>query len=229
MTASGGRLSRDLSELIETYLSHTQKGREMKRKARSNTGATVASVRITASTAPDDSSHSKNKIVIQSGYALSGSSENDRGELCRVSVSEPRLKALLSSNAAALRELSKQTRALARFSRRTKSPLPSEGRSHLLEQHVKAVNLSFARYIKSREALLLYIKTSLWQSKFYGESTGTVRSQTIRNQATILKQTMNPAAPYMVAPIAVSPAKQLASSSAGGRDARPDALMGNAS
>lgn len=193
----------------------------MKRKVRSRAGTTVASVRITASTAPDDSSLSQHKVVIQSAYALSASSKNTRGELCHASVSEPRLKALLSSNAAALRELTKQTTALARLSRRTNHPLASEGYSHLLEQQVKVVNLTFARYIKSREELFLYIKTSFWRSKFYGESAGTVRNDSIRNQP-ILKQLMNSAAPP-------SPAKQLASSSDGTRAPGRDALVGNAS
>jgi hypothetical protein len=186
VTASGGHLSRDLSELIETYLSHTKKERGMKRKVRSRAGTTVASVRITAFTAPDDSSLSQHKVVIQSAYALSASSKNTRGELCHASVSEPRLKALLSSNAAALRELTKQTTALARLSRRTNHLLASEGYSHLLEQQVKVVNLTFARYIKSREELFLYIKTSTSRRASGGrnfmasprEQCGTIRFET---------------------------------------------------
>jgi hypothetical protein len=220
-------LPRDLSELVETYLSQSAGVRGIKRKARS----TVALVRITASTARKDPS-SQHKMVIRSGYALSGSAEDERGELSQVSVTEPRLRALLSSNAAALREFSKQTRALARFSRRTesrqsKSPIASEKHGDLLEQQVKAVNLAFAHYIKSRKELFLYIKTSFWRSKFHGESTGPMRNHSIRNQ------TLNHAAPNVVpnmaTALAASAAKQLASNSNGRREARRDAPMGNAS
>jgi hypothetical protein len=231
--ASGGHLPRDLSELIETYLSQSAGARGIKRKTRS----TVASVRITASTARNDSSPSQHKIVIRSGYALSGSTEDARGELCQVSVTEPRLRALLSSNAAALREFSKQTRALARISRRTesrqaKSPIASQGHGDLLEQQVKAVNLAFARYIKSRQELFLYIKTSFWRSKFHGESATTVRSQPL-NHAAPNRVAPNMAVPSMLTTLAASAAKQLSRSVPPGENAQPEASRhasaGNAS
>jgi hypothetical protein len=216
-------LSRDLSELIETYLSQSAGVRRINRKSRS----TVATVRITALMGPDASCPSPHKIVIQSGRAISSSAgpgHSDTSDVCisDACTDEPRLRALLSATAMALRELSKETRALARLSRRMKSPLASEGYSHLLEQQVNAVNLGFARYIKSRGELFLYIKTSFWRSKLYGGCTGPVQNDSIPNLP------MNSAGLNLSAPMAASGANQLAPHADRQPNARRGALMVNA-
>jgi hypothetical protein len=85
-----------------------------------------------------------------------------------VSFDDSKLLPLLASAAKSFRAFCAEVRALRRLTNRMKTPLSSEGYNYLLEQQVSKVTRSFGDYIKQREELFLYIKTSFWRSRSYG-------------------------------------------------------------
>jgi hypothetical protein len=85
-----------------------------------------------------------------------------------VSFDDPHLGPMLSGTAKSFRAFCIEVRGLRRLTNRMKTPLSSEGYNYLLEEQISKVTRSFADYIKHREELLLYIKTTFWRSRSYG-------------------------------------------------------------
>jgi hypothetical protein len=85
-----------------------------------------------------------------------------------VSFDDPHLGPMLSGAAKSFRAFCVEVRSLRRLTNRMRTPLSSEGYNYLLEQQISRVTRSFADYIKHREELLLYVKTSFWRSRSHG-------------------------------------------------------------
>jgi hypothetical protein len=93
-----------------------------------------------------------------------------------VNFEELKLRPLLSETAKSFRAFCTEVRGLRQLTNRMKTPLSSEGYNYLLEQQVSKVTRSFEDYIKHREELFLYIKTSFWRSRPYGCPQAAIRS-----------------------------------------------------
>lgn len=82
-----------------------------------------------------------------------------------MSFDDLHLGPMLAGTAKSFRAFCAEVRALRRLTHRMKTPLSSEGYNYLLEQQIGEVTRSFGDYIKRREELYLYIKTSFWRSR----------------------------------------------------------------
>jgi hypothetical protein len=85
-----------------------------------------------------------------------------------VSLDDSHLGPMLSGAAKSFRAFCIEVRGLRRLTCKMKTALSSEGYNYLLERQISKVTRSFADYIKHREELLLYIKTTFWRSRSYG-------------------------------------------------------------